>query len=247
MSGEPATVLSIGSKVLVTDETSSVNGTSGALIVAGGAAIGENLNIGGNLQVGGTLTILAGDISVASASFVEINPRISSVADGQPLEIGGPVRLTSTAAPDTAGGLTSGALTIDGGAAVSGPVTIGGRTMVNNRFIYNSSEDLLNGSQASLDKTVTQFSTTAQETAFLSADGASEGQIKIFIMRDLLKGQSVDPNAPAKTMTITVTRPGWKLSESTGTMTFADEGVACTMQFLGNRWYCIGNNGVTFA
>jgi hypothetical protein len=247
LSGEPATILSIGSKVLLTDETSSVNGTSGALIVAGGAAIGENLNVGGNLQVGGTLTILAGDISVASASFVEINPRISTVADGQPLEIGGPVRLTSTASPDTAGNTTEGALTIDGGAAVSGAFTVGGRTMVNNRFIYNSSEDLLNGSQANLDKTVTQFSTTSQETGFLSADGASEGQIKIFIMRDLLKGQSVDPNAPAKTMTITVTRPGWKLSSATGTMTFADEGVACTMQFIGNRWYCIGNNGVTFA
>lgn len=247
LSGDPATVLSIGGKVILTDETSSVNNTSGALIVAGGAAVNENMNIGGNLQVGGTLTILAGDISVASASFVEINPRISTVADGQPLEIGGPVRLTSTASPDTAGNTTQGALTIDGGAAVSGAFTVGGRTMVNNRFIYNSSEDLLNGSQVNLDKSVTYFNTTAQETAFLSADGAVEGQVKIFIMRDLQKGQSADPNAPAKTMTITVTRPGWKLSESTGTMTFADEGVACTMQFLGNRWYCVGNNGVTFA
>lgn len=242
-----AVSLSIGGQVILEDSTSSISNVTGALIVAGGAAIGENLNIGGNLQVSGTLTILAGDIAVASASFVEVNPRLSTVADGNPLEIGGPVHLTSTAAPDNLGNTTTGALTIDGGAAVSGPVTIGGRTMVNNRFIYNSSEDLLNGSQASLDKTVTYFNTTSQETGFLSADGASEGQIKIFVMRDLLKGQSVDPNAPAKTMIITVTRPGWKLSESTGTMTFANEGVACTMQFLGNRWYCVGNNGVTFA
>jgi hypothetical protein len=31
-----------------------------------------------------------------------------------------------------------------------------------------------------------------------------------------------------------------------GTITFTAQGNACTLQYINNRWFCIGNNGATF-
>jgi len=55
-------------------------------------------------------------------------------------------------------------------------------------------------------------------------------------------------------MVITVTNAGWKTS-GTGTITFNDIGDACTLQYINSnvaniaqsKWFCIGNNGCTFA
>jgi hypothetical protein len=47
-------------------------------------------------------------------------------------------------------------------------------------------------------------------------------------------------------MVITVTNAGWK-SSGTGTMTFDTIGDSCTLQYIVNKWFCIGNNGVVFA
>ena len=45
-------------------------------------------------------------------------------------------------------------------------------------------------------------------------------------------------------MVITVTNPGWG---NLGTITFANIGDACTLQYIASKWFCIGNNGATFA
>jgi hypothetical protein len=47
-------------------------------------------------------------------------------------------------------------------------------------------------------------------------------------------------------MVITVTNAGWK-STGTGTITFANIGEACTLQYINSKWFCIGNNGAVFA
>jgi hypothetical protein len=96
-----------------------------------------------------------------------------------------------------------------------------------------SYEDLASGDGASLSVTTSLFSTAAAETATLSA--GSEGQIKTFAMV-----------ADTGDMVITVTNAGWK-SSGTGTLTFDTIGDACTLQYINSKWYCIGNNGVTFA
>ena len=46
-------------------------------------------------------------------------------------------------------------------------------------------------------------------------------------------------------MVITVTNAGWK-SSGTGTITFSAIGAGCTLQYINNKWFCIGQNGVTF-
>jgi hypothetical protein len=77
------------------------------------------------------------------------------------------------------------------------------------------------------------FTTTGASTATLAA--GTTGQIKTFMMA----GDGGD-------MVITVTNAGWK-SSGTGTITFDDIGDGCTLQYINSKWYCIGQNGVTFA
>ena len=98
---------------------------------------------------------------------------------------------------------------------------------------YRGGEDLANGAAASLASSVSYFTTTAPETATLAA--GRDGQIKTFAM----KGDGGD-------MVITVSNAGWK-SSGTGTVTFTNIGDSCTLQYFANKWFCIGNNGATFA
>jgi hypothetical protein len=96
-----------------------------------------------------------------------------------------------------------------------------------------STEDLLPFGAASLAKTVSYFATSTAEQATLAA--GTEGQIKVLAM--------TEDNGD---MVVTVTNAGWKTSGN-GTITFGDIGDACTLQYFNSKWYCIGNNGCTFA
>lgn len=97
----------------------------------------------------------------------------------------------------------------------------------------NSSEDLAPSAAANLALTTSYFSTAAAETATLAA--GVNGQIKTFAMY-----------ADSGDMVITVSNAGWKTS-GTGTVTFANIGDACTLQYINNKWFCVGNNGCVFA
>lgn len=92
---------------------------------------------------------------------------------------------------------------------------------------------MTNGSSANLLVTPSIFSTTGAWTGFVGA--GFTGQIKTFAML-----------ASSGNMVLTITNAGWK-SSGTGTITFANIGAACTLQYINNKWFCIGNNGVTFA
>lgn len=93
----------------------------------------------------------------------------------------------------------------------------------------NSSEDLNNTATANLALTTSFFSTVAAETATLAAGVA--GQIKVFAM-----------NLASGNMVITVANAAWGT-----TITFTTAGQACTLQYVNDKWFCIGNNGATFA
>ena len=100
-----------------------------------------------------------------------------------------------------------------------------------NPIFLASSEDLANAAAASLVTTASYFTTSAAETATLNA--GSDGQIKTLMMR-----------ADGGDMVITVTNPGWG---GAGTITFTAIGQGCTLQYINSKWFCIGNNGATFA
>ena len=98
-----------------------------------------------------------------------------------------------------------------------------------------SSQDLINnGPAANLNVTTGFFSTVANSTATLGA-GAS-GQVKTFVM--------TGKTGSGSNMTITVTNPGWS---GAGTIGFTAVGQACTLQYVNSKWWCVGNNGATFA
>ena len=100
-----------------------------------------------------------------------------------------------------------------------------------------STQNLGSGSGAlgaiSLATTATYFTTTGVSTATLA--GGYKGQIKTIMV--LTYGGD---------MVITVTNAGWKTS-GTGTIAMGAIGRAVTLQYINSKWFCIGNNGCTFA
>ena len=121
---------------------------------------------------------------------------------------------------------TTGTITVD----LNANTTIAGRLTANTTVLAGS-EDLAASAAANLLVTASYFTTSAAETATLAA--GTNGLIKTFMMV-----------ADGGDMVITVTNAAWG---GAGTMTFGDVGDACTLQYVNNKWFCIGNNGVTFA
>lgn len=119
-------------------------------------------------------------------------------------------------------------VTNDGGASFN-------VTQLTNRLqsLNASSEDLASAGNVNVAVSDSYFSTAAAETSILPA--GVNGQVKVFAMY-----------ADTGDMVITVTNAGWKTS-GTGTVTFGTIGNACTLKYINNKWFCIGNNGCVFA
>jgi hypothetical protein len=123
--------------------------------------------------------------------------------------------------------------TEDGGTTIYLSELTRPRNRFTNPLFLTGSEDLAASGAASTTLTTSYFSTAAAETSTLAA--GTDGQVKVFAMA-----------ADSGDMVITVTNAGWKTS-GTGTITFDTIGDACTLLYSNSKWYCIGNNGVTFA
>lgn len=102
---------------------------------------------------------------------------------------------------------------------------------ITGNLVVNGKEDLADAGAASLALNASYFTTAAAETATLAA--GTEGQIKTFMMAGYVGN-----------MVITVTNPGWG---GAGTITFSAVGQGCTLQYVNSKWFCIGNNGASFA
>ena len=123
--------------------------------------------------------------------------------------------------------------TSDGGTTIYLHELTRPRSKFINPIFLTGSEDLAASGAASLSKTASYFSTDTNETATLAA--GVDGQIKTFMMV-----------SDGGDMVITVTNAGWKTS-GTGTITFDDIGDGVTLQYVNDKWYAIGANGVAFA
>jgi hypothetical protein len=100
-------------------------------------------------------------------------------------------------------------------------------------YLPSSNEMAATGAAANLSVTTDYFTTTTAWTGTLAA--GAEGQVKVLAMY----GDGGD-------QVITVSNAGWK-SSGTGTITFDAIGDACTLQYINSKWFCVGNNGCTFA
>ena len=94
---------------------------------------------------------------------------------------------------------------------------------------FNSSSDSVATGAACSLATATSYFTTAG-TATLAAGVA--GQTKVLAQTF------------AGSMVVTVANPAWG---GAGTVTLNAQGAAVTLQYINSTWFCIGNNGATFA
>ena len=124
--------------------------------------------------------------------------------------------------------------TFDGGTSIYLSELSRPRNRWMNPLFVVSSEDLADAAAANLTTFNSYFSTNAGETTTLAA--GVEGQIKVFNAVNVASGN----------MVITVTNAGWQAS-GTGTITFPTRGSSAILQYVNSKWYCIGNNGATFA
>jgi len=194
---------------------------------------------GSGIQISGGPITSAGNITVTNTGVTRINAGSGIVVSGGTGDV--TISAAGLGGTVTSVGVNSSTLTVSGspivnsgtiGIELPSNVTFTG-TVTSNRSILSGSEDLAASAAANLLLDTSYFTTTTAETATLAAGTA--GQIKKFAMF----GDGGD-------MVITVTNAGWKTS-GTGTLTFSAIGQACTLQYINNKWFCIGNNGATFA
>ena len=221
--------------------TSVANGNIAGTVTS----IGLVTTPGSGIQISGGPVTSSGNITVINTGVTRINAGSGiAVSSGN-----GDITISAAALGGTVTsvGVSSSQLVVTGSPVVSsGTITIElptspsftGTTTTSNlavsgRVVLSGSEDLAASAAANLLVTASYFTTVAAETATLAV--GTPGQIKTFMML-----------ADGGDMVITVTNAGWKTS-GTGTMTFSAIGQACTLQYVNSRWFCIGNNGATFA
>ena len=183
---------------------------------------------------------LSGSPITTSGNITIVNTGVTRLSAGTGINLSGSngnvtISTTTTGGTVTSVGVSSATLTV-----TNSPVTTVGtigvelpaNLSVTGQLLLSSSENLVSGNAANLSVTASYFTTSTASTATLAA--GSTGQIKTFMMV-----------ANGGAMVITVTNAGWK-SSGTGTITVNSVGAGCTLQYINSKWYCIGNNGVTF-
>lgn len=215
--------------------TSAANGNIAGTVTSVGLITSSNSGI----QISGGPITSSGNITITNTGVTRINAGPGILVSSNTGNI--TISTAALGGTVTSVGVSSSQLVVTGSPVVSSGTinvelpanaTFTG-TVTSSREILSGSEDLAASAAANLLLDTSYFTTTTAETATLAA--GTNGQIKKFAMF----GDGGD-------MVITVTNAGWK-SSGTGTMTFNTIGQACTLQYINNKWFCVGNNGVTFA
>jgi hypothetical protein len=208
-----------------------------------GTVTSVGITPGAGIQINGGPITSSGNITVTNTGVTRINAGSGiSVSSGNgnvtisTTTLGGTVtsvgvassQLVVTGSPIVGAGTIN--INLPSSITITNSITTSNVT-ANGSVYFNGSEDLASGNSVNLAVTATYFSTSLSETATLAA--GTDGQIKTFMMK-----------AYTGAMVITVTNAGWG---GGGTMSFTAAGQGCTLQYISNKWFCIGNNGVTFA
>jgi hypothetical protein len=221
--------------------TAVANGTIAGTVTS----VGLVTSVGSGIQISGGPITSNGNITVTNTGVTRLNAGAGILLSSGTGNI--TITANTSSGTVTAVRVTSSQLVVTGSPIVSSgtinvelpaSATFTGTVTTSNlvssgRVLFSGSEDLAASAAANLLVTASHFTTTTAETATVAA--GTEGQIKTFMM----KGDGGD-------MVITVTNAGWK-SSGTGTITFNTIGQACTLQYISSKWFCIGNNGATFA
>lgn len=207
--------------------TNIANAASVGTVTSVGAVAGSGIQVsGGPITTAGSLTIVnTGVTNLTAGTGIQLSSSNGNVTVST-VTTGGTV--SSIVIASSTLDVTNGTITTTGVVDIELPANV----EVTGKLLLSGSENLSNGAAANLATTASYFTTTGPSTATLAA--GSTGQIKTFMMV-----------ADSGDMVITVSNAGWKTS-GTGTITFDAIGEGCTLQYINNKWYCIGQNGVTF-
>jgi len=197
--------------------------------ISNAASVGTVTSVG--LVASGTGLLISGGPIQSNGNITITNTGVTRLTAGTGINLSGntgniTISSTTTGGTVTSVGVSSNTLT------VTNPTITTTGTINIESPIGSSSENLTSGAAANLSVTASYFTTTTASTATLAAGTA--GLIKTFMMV-----------ADGGDMVITVSNAGWKAS-GTGTITFGDIGDGCTLQYINSKWFCIGQNGVTF-
>lgn len=216
---------------LTVDSFGRITSASSASSVGTVTSVGM-VTSGAGIQLSGSPITTAGNITIINTGVTRLtagtginltasngNVTVSSVNTGT---------VTGVTVSSSTLNITNDSITTVGtiGIDLSSDVPVTGKLTLSGAHV------LTNGGAANLSVTAEYFSTTGAWTSTLAAGTA--GQIKTFMM--VVDGGD---------MVLTVSNAGWKTS-GTGTITFNDIGDGCTLQYINSKWFCIGQNGVTF-
>jgi hypothetical protein len=102
-----------------------------------------------------------------------------------------------------------------------------------NPLSLDISDNFTGTGNVNLNTSTTIFVSNASVTGNIQT--GNSGQIKILVYGNASVGNTL----------INVVDAGWK-STGNGTANLNAVGSAATFQYIGSKWYCVGNNGVTF-
>lgn len=216
--------LSSNTQIFFTDTSAPTNDTYIAY-VSSPQKLSFNLNGSEKLQLRASDIILGSDVLMTSGNLRTTQSTLN-LFTGNATTVS-MFNAASSIGMGNASGFT--AITLRGGVSITDELTVGANVQ------FDAVDVLTNGDTVDLTTFSTTFSTSASAITGTLATGTA-GQLKTFMMTNYGGG----------TMTITVSNAGWKAS-GTGTMTFDARGQGCTLQYVSSKWYCVGNNGVTFA
>jgi hypothetical protein len=124
--------------------------------------------------------------------------------------------------------------TSDGGTTVTIQDLNRPLSVYTNPLFLDVSDSFVANSNISLTTTTTIINSSGNLVGNLLA--GTSGQVKI-----LAYG-----NASAGNTLVNVVNAGWK-STGNGTANLSATGSAATFQYIGSKWFCVGNNGVSFS
>ena len=206
--------------------------------IANAASVGTVTSVG--IITSGTGIQVSGGPITTAGNITLVNTGVTRLSAGTGISLSSSNGNVTISTSTTGGTVTSVGVSSTSLVVTNSPITTTGtigielpaNVTVTGQLLLSSSENLSNGAAANLATVASYFTTTGPSTATLAA--GSTGQIKTFMMV-----------ADGGDMVITVTNAGWKTS-GTGTITFNDIGDGCTLQYINSKWYCIGQNGVSF-
>ena len=139
---------------------------------------------------------------------------------------------TGLAEPDDWTGSTGSVNTVDYSGSANATLELG--------QIYLNDYEQLAANQSDGTVSTSKHATLVTTGADASIDhvdlgAGTEGQVKVIIM----EADGTD------NLRVDVAAAGW--AGGAGTITLTDRGHACTLQYINSSWWCIGNNGCTFA